>query len=262
MNQIAQSDLYERYVQEVRSKRTYVNCYLSMITIKEKIDSGQILGFELQDGLLLMEMRNGIQELFFFCDDLKWIAQINQIKNMSESMLINIIQGKADKIDYQQEFLNYGYQPYKKYERLRLSGTNVSVLEGTCVDFCDSDDKADLRNVMDTSFDVKSDHIPDDDELNGFIETKSIICVRQNREIAGFIIFEDKGKTSYIRMVCVKESYRGCGIGSELMKMYFGIHEGFKSFTLWYDTTNIPALKLYSRWGYREEYMYNLIYTI
>lgn len=262
MNRIAQNKLYDRYVEEIRARRKYSNCYLGLKEIQEKIKAHTIVGYEEVDGLLLIENQTKMYVVYYMSENWEWISELEKIKKPELPLVISVVQRSSDGSNFEQEFNERGYTLYKKYGRLRADGTHIRIDDTIEADYCRLTDREQLRTMMDCTFDSKSDHIPEEDELDAFLTGNSIICVRENDLVKGFIIFEDKGKTSYIRMVCVSELCRGSGVGSKLMNMYFGIHEGYKSFTLWYDTNNIPAYALYHKWGYEKEDMYNLIFVI
>lgn len=257
---VNQEDIVKRYTEIIKSRKKYSNCYFSMKDLYDKLQERRISAYETDTAFLIIEKAGQLDNLYYMCDSWEWIQGIKDIKKDHQRIAASIVQKKES--DNQKMFLDYGYSVYKTYQRLRRTKEVQPYGEDMITDYCTPKDKVRLRKMMNDTFDVLSDHIPTDRELDYFIRQKSIICVRMDDIVTGFIIFEDKGKTSYIRMVCIDGAYRGNGLGNYLMKVYFQIHREYKSFTLWYDMNNKPAYSLYHKWGYEKEDMYNLIYEL
>ena len=258
MREISQSQILERYVCVTKEKRKHSNCQFMMSDIEEKLRAGVLYAYEVQGVFLLVENKEDLFCLYYMSEVLDWIKELTVLKERFPRLVISVVQKKTR--DSEVLFEEHGYSLYKKYERLRCKGNLIEDIEA---DYCNEQDKSILQNMMNDTFDVYSDHIPTSDELDLFISNQQIICVRdEDKEICGFVIFEDKGKTSYIRMVCVSKDHQGEGLANCLMKMYFGIHQKHVSFTLWYDMENGRAASLYKKWNYEAEGLYNLIYVI
>jgi GNAT superfamily N-acetyltransferase len=190
------------------------------------------------------------------------LEQLEELKarNDYHSIMIDIVK-KGDLGDYN-IFCKKGMPLVKTYNRLRLMSPPKEIDCSVPIEYCKENDFLRLREMMDSTFEVVGDNIPSDSELLDLIRQESIICSRIEHEVVGFIIFEDKGKTSYIRMVCIDENHRGEKLGYRLMTMYFLIHLEFCGFTLWYKSDNVPAFSLYSKWGYKDEDMHDYIFLI
>lgn len=255
MKKVAQDQILERYTQVVRERRKYSNCQFMTSEIEEKVQFGILFAYDLQDAFLMIEYRRELYYLYYTSNSWDWLSGLDMLKEQYPQLIVSIVQRQTAETGFGEK----GYPVYKTYQRLRSRGNSVELSEA---DYCNEQDKYDLRKMMDDTFDILSDHIPTDEELELFVTNKQIICVRSDGKVAGFIIFEDKGKTSYIRMVCVDKDYQGKGLADDLMKMYFGIHQNYTGFTLWYDIQNDKAGSLYKKWNYEEEGLYNIIFVI
>lgn len=260
MNSINCRDILCKYKEVKQTRKKYSNFYDSVNELREKCRECKLSAYEADKAFLIVEKQNQIDILYYFCDSWDWLGELKEIKKHHGSLVVSVVQRK-DIID-SDIFLDYGYSLYKTYQRLRKLQTVVAFEDAIKTEYCTAEDKTVLKNMMEDTFDVASDRIPTDEELEAFISKGNVICVRIGNKVAGFIIFEDKKKTSYIRMVCIDEKYRGKGLGNQLMNGYFQIHKEYKSFTLWYDTDNTTAYSLYRKWGYEQENMYNLIYVL
>lgn len=257
MKEIAQNKIIEHYVRASKERRKYSNCQLMVNQLEEKVKLGHIVAYELQHTLLIIENMRGLYYLYYMSESWEWLDFVDNVKQKYQNLIISIVQKEMEETE--RSLSKKGYSVYKKYERLRCEGYSVNFSN---VNYCNEKDSEDLRRMMDRTFDILSDHIPTDKELEEFISNKQIICIRQEDKVKGFIIFQDKGKTSYIRMVCVDADCQGKGFANDLMKMYFGIHTDCTSFTLWYDVKNSKACTLYKKWNYKSDQLYNLIYVI
>lgn len=260
MELIGRDDILKKYAEVVSNKRKYSNCYFSVAALGSKIEEQKVYALEIREAFIIIQKEPTFHYLYFVCNSWEWLLSIEDIKKEFPQLVVSIVQ--KGKLDLQKPFLDYGYSVYKIYQRLR----NIKISKADSMDieveYCISKDKKALNVMMRENFDVLSDHIPSDQELDDFLREKKIICVRKKGTLAGFIIFEDKGKTSYIRMVCIAQNFREKGIGNYLMEKYFAIHRNYVSFTLWYDMKNYPAYSLYHKWGYEEEKMYNYIFLL
>ena len=96
------------------------------------------------------------------------------------------------------------------------------------------------------------------------------VCVydinNDKEEMIGTIVckaeFEDNAYVGYIAMLAVKESYRGKGIGSNLVKKGINamINDGCTEITLETEVSNNTALKLYDRLGFMRLERYEKYY--
>ncbi|HCJ09050.1 MAG TPA: hypothetical protein DHV96_12040, partial [Lachnospiraceae bacterium] len=111
------------------------------------------------------------------------------------------------------------------------------------------------------SFDAKVSCLPSKEELMELIDKKWTLKICINNEIAGVLLFEDFGKKSYARVLCVKEEYRNNVIGYSLFAKYINMHiNNIHLFYLWVDRDNREVLSLHDKFGYREDGLIDNIY--
>ena len=260
MDLVKQEDVMKVYAEMVKTGRKYHNCYFSVQELKDKWEKHKITVYKTETALLIVEKGEQINKLYYISVSWDWVCYIEEIKLKYQPLVISLVQ-TTEVID-KLPFLDNGYSVYKTYQRLRRIESLSLGKEAVIADYCTKRDRRSLREMMDNTFDTLSDHIPTEGEMDELIKNENIICIRMDNTVIGSIIFEDKGKTSYIRMVCVDKRYRGKGFGNKLMDTYFQLHNDYKSFTLWYDIENVAAYSLYRRWGYEKESMYNLIFVL
>ena len=84
-------------------------------------------------------------------------------------------------------------------------------------------------------------------------EKTTYVVAKENNEIVGFagmMVFMDEAT---LNNIVVKKSCRGRGIGGELLEALIEICAdlNMKSFTLEVNVSNIPAIKLYEKFGFQ-----------
>ncbi len=84
-------------------------------------------------------------------------------------------------------------------------------------------------------------------------EKTTYVVAKENNEIVGFagmMVFMDEAT---LNNIVVKKSCRGRGIGGELLEALIEICAdlNLKTFTLEVNTSNIPAIKLYEKFGFQ-----------
>ncbi len=260
MDLINQKDIFTSYTEVAKYRKRYSNFYFTMQEFADKWKAHKFKAYQTETVFLIIEEKQSFHYLYYMCDSWEWIEDIQELKQQFPKLVVSIV-GKKENEMYK-SFLQYGYSVYKIYQRMRKIASGEEIARGTYVEYCSMQDKDRIKDLMLGTFDDVSDHIPDDEELKIFLEHRAIICIRENGKIIGFIIFEDKGKTSYIRMICIDHQFRGQGFGSCLLRTYFMIHCGCQSYTLWYDVNNFPAYSLYQKWGYQQENLYNYIFVL
>lgn len=84
-------------------------------------------------------------------------------------------------------------------------------------------------------------------------EKTTYVVAKENNEIVGFagmMVFMDEAT---LNNIVVKKSCRGRGIGGELLEALIEVCAdlNMKSFTLEVNVSNIPAIKLYEKFGFQ-----------
>lgn len=249
--------IHEVYMDFIREKKRYTNCYFTIGEL-QKMCSEKKVSVEMRKGsLLIWVQEGGYRKLYFAGDDFNWTGDFQIHEN--ELVVIEIV-AKDDlgEYDFSKKLECKEIIQYTRFRRGKFDEPD-SLLKAD-MDFCMPEDIPVIRHMLDNNFSTIGDYIPTEDELRQFVLNGAIICQRDGRNMMGYIIFEDKGKTSYIRNICVDERYRGKGVGKQLMASYFYMHRNFKGFTLWCKTTNTIALRLYKLGGYYSETLHDFIF--
>lgn len=248
------------YSDNIANKNNYTNCYFSPVIIERWLIQGIMTLYRYEgNGFVIAVEKYNYISIYFNTNDFDWIKYLKSINKEYDKIVIEIVSKKYDNpYDINSRLT---YSSMKKYVRYRRKGVD-SCIKDYPAEYCTLDDIPYIEMMLKSSFDVIGDDIPSREELKNLIDNSSVICIKNSNILCGYIIFEDKGKTSYIRNVCVREDMRGQHISEKLMDMYLYLHREYKGFSLWCRADNYPAIKLYERYGYEGEGLYNNIYII
>lgn len=95
-----------------------------------------------------------------------------------------------------------------------------------------------------------------EEEVHALLRQHTVLahCAKYGRRLAGFIISRRAADEAEILSVAVGERQRGVGLGRALLDLHLRrlAGEGAYRVFLEVDETNIPAIRLYRRAGFRE----------
>ena len=133
---------------------------------------------------------------------------------------------------------------------------NVSEIESA-----QKEDIDELHSMFYSAFDPISERIPSKEQLNQYIESKSILVKRVQDEIAGFAVIDIQKKTMYLKHLLTNSKFRRQGIADSLLKKAFFLSKGCIRYILWVIKENQPAINLYKKFGYEFEALSNYTYV-
>ena len=122
-------------------------------------------------------------------------------------------------------------------------------------------DIAIIEELLNLYFDPIAEQIPDTDELLNWIKNNAIIVYEEQSKILGFIIYDLKASTLFLRYWFVKPNYRDLRIGSKLFNEFLLRGKDTHRQMFWVIRSNENAINRYLHYGFKEEIMYNFVYT-
>lgn len=110
-----------------------------------------------------------------------------------------------------------------------------------------------ICNNIKNAFDLFTGDILPEDEIVSAIKKREIIGAYKKDMLCGFIRFYSKNKVSWIGHLVVMPDFKGKGIGESLVSIYLKMRteQGFTKFQQWVVSNNKPAIKLYSKFGFK-----------
>ena len=118
-----------------------------------------------------------------------------------------------------------------------------------------------VKELLNLHFDPIAEQIPDTDELLNWIKNNAIIVYEEQSKILGFIIYDLKASTLFLRYWFVKPNYRDLRIGSKLFNEFLFRGKDTHRQMFWVIRSNENAINRYLHYGFKEEIMYNFVYT-
>ena len=253
-------EIYRQY----SVKRRKGNCFFSKTDIFLMWTEGRCDVYNYGDSMILINREDGHYALYYLCSDvIDIIGLLPLLAKHYCPLIINEVGRRREELERWKDFSEV--ELYKIYIRLRRGKnekTSRMVTAANRVTYPKNDDLETIMSMIDLYFDRLVSHSPDMQELQEFVNMQQVLAVYEKDKIAGFLIYEDTGKNTYIRMLCVSREFRKKGYANELVKEYMRIHKESIYFTVWTNEENHAAIQLYESWGYQKEAMNNYIYMV
>lgn len=111
----------------------------------------------------------------------------------------------------------------------------------------------DVHDLWNETFDSSTlDLLPIDEIEKAIRNSKIILSLGENDELAGCLLIEDTSKDTFtLRHLCTNKKYLRKGIGSKMMKLLLETAKRYdrKKVSLFVNEENINAIKLYEKFG-------------
>lgn len=241
------------------------NCYLSSHEVMEKIGTHEIHCFCYEGIVVLIHPSDGFHKMYYFLENPDilvphLVGKIREDMKEYRDLVGTVVARIPDKNVSVLERLEF--RSYKEYIRKQMPVGAIDWCELTHVtELAGIRDMDGIYQLLHGTFDVMSDHLVSRQELSAFLESSQVLKVSINRELAGVLLFESFGKKSYLRSICVDAKYSGRKVGLSLLQGYIERNQKkTKLFYLWVESTNERAIRLYERFGYKDDGLREYIY--
>ncbi len=107
--------------------------------------------------------------------------------------------------------------------------------------------KENLKELENNSF-LSKEAVEKDLESNPF---GKYLILKENQEIIGYLYYSDIYERAEINQIEINFIHRNCGKGSKLLEKMISLVD--KNITLEVREDNIPAIKLYKKFGFEEK---------
>lgn len=243
------------------------NCYLPYRKIINEIVNKNIQVMSCENIVLLIQKTYGIHKMYYFVkEDGRQNISENTYRRLYAKMrgypkLVTdyISRDSCYRTDI---ITNLGFHFYKEYNRYSVLTSELSFpVLSHLADFAGQRDLSEIYQLLYNTFDILTDNLPSKEELYKFIEARQVIKICIDGKIGGVLLFEKQGAKSYLRALCVNSQYKNIGIGHQLVVSYRElVKNGIKSFYLWVESTNTDAIRLYEKFGYKDDGLREYIY--
>ena len=124
---------------------------------------------------------------------------------------------------------------------------------GAAIDFADEPEAPAVLALIQAAFDRYAKAIPSPEEISEAIQTRQILILKLERELAGLLHFETHGATSILRFWTVAQRFRDRGVGGALWRRYLASQCAVRRFVLWVDEGNDDAIRKYRHYHYEND---------
>lgn len=117
----------------------------------------------------------------------------------------------------------------------------------------------DIDELLCQHFDPLCEQLPTLRQIEQWTENKRILLRKIDGKIAGFLIFEINGVTSYLRYWFTHPDYRNQMVGSSLLRQFFAESNATKRQIFWVIESNDNAVVRYRHYGFDQENMFDKV---
>ena len=216
------------------------------------INHGELSG-ELHDGVAFFFRKDRDFLRFYFCaaDTAVLQREIAAWSGLKTERVVTDLVGNESAVNNLLSALEpAGFRRHTQLQRLARMGRSEPAAGGPPVGFAEKADGGAVLGLIENTFDRYSEQLPMLYEIESAIESRQILMVRCDGELAGLLFFETQGLASTVRFWAVAEKFRDLKTGSALIRHYFKIHDSVRRFTLWVNAGNENAIQKYRHYGY------------
>ena len=239
------------------------NCFITTELFNKLIKNRVLFEIYIGEVAFFFKKNDGFLNLYYYAasiDELA-IALPQLIENIKdETVLVDLVTKDEickDKLLFEENGFNV-YTTLIRMSRLE-NRSHGEGLDSAKVRNAVSKDAVAVQALLTTYFDPKAEQLPDLDDLLVWIQQNNIIIFEEQGKVVGFIIYNLKTTTIYLRYWFVLPGFRDLKIGSQLFKEFLYRGKGTQRQLFWVIRSNENAIKRYLHYGFKEENMYNFV---
>jgi ribosomal protein S18 acetylase RimI-like enzyme len=239
------------------------NCFLATEQFHRLIENGLLYQAYLGEVAFLLKKNAGFLNLYYYAasiDELAKSLPLILATTKNETMVVDLVT-KNELCIEKSVFEENHFNVYTSLLRMSCVG-NRSYSKGANLEKVRNarpEDALVVRQLLNTYFDPRAEQLPDMDELAGWIKKNNIILFEEQGKVVGFIIYDLKATTLYLRYWFVHPDFRDLKVGSQLFKEFLVRGKDTQRQLLWVIRSNENAIKRYHHYGFIEENMYNYV---
>ncbi|EKD30769.1 MAG: hypothetical protein ACD_77C00477G0037 [uncultured bacterium] len=246
-------------------KGIITNFYPDIEIVTRWINSGNLHFFQHAETLLLLRSNKDFRNLYFVTasyDSLQK-ALIHLNHEMNDVRFVVDLVGKMPDIGLTSNaFINSGFGEYAKLCRMsRKVSDNEHFAINSHILPAKITHAENILDLLYTYFDPVSEQLPGTDEVKKWIANGNVSVYSSDGQILGFVIYINKGFSSYLRYWFVHPGHRDKKIGSALLNKYFSDSKDVRLMFFWVILSNENAVVRYKHYGFQMENFYDIVMT-
>jgi len=256
---------YEIKAVKENNKSFITNFYLEIDKMKTWIKDGELYKIRIGSTVFFLKKDAEFSFLFYSSSSFEALGDSLSILNSKINnifFVIDIIGKEPNILLLVSLFKQHGFYLYTSLTRMsRLTDVSKHQKPIHKITNADSSQIKVIINLLHKYFDPLAEQLPTYKEINNWIKLNQILIIEVKEEIAGLVIFDLIGVTSYLRYWFVNPNYRNRKIGSSLLSSFFIKSAKTKRQLFWVIRTNENAIKRYMHYDFQEENLYDYILT-
>ena len=244
-------------------KEFNTNCFVTTEQFNKLIENGLLDLVYLGEVAFLLKKNAGFLNLYYYAaciDELAKSLPLLLATTKDETVLVDLVT-KNELCSEKSVFEENHFNVYTSLIRMSCVG-NRSHGEGADsekVRNARPEDAVAVKQLLRTYFDPRAEQLPEMNDLEGWIQQNNIILFEEQGKAVGFIIYDLKSTTLYLRYWFVHPDFRDLKIGSQLFKEFLARGKDTHRQLFWVIRSNENAIKRYLHYGFKEEKMYNYV---
>ena len=259
------STITNAYNEAKNFKKSFnTNCFITIDQFNKLILNELLYEITIGEVFFLIKNNGTFFKIYYYAASINELAKsLPTLLNLfSDETLVVDLLAKNDKCPERKLFEENLFSLYTSLIRMScIEKKNYNVgLSSTNVRSATYQDMTLVKDLLDLYFDPIAEQLPDTDDLLNWIYNDRIILFEEQRNILGFIIYDLKSSTLYLRYWFVHPDYRDRKIGSKLFNEFLLRGKDTHRQMFWVISSNENAIKRYVHYGFKEELMYNFVF--
>jgi ribosomal protein S18 acetylase RimI-like enzyme len=185
--------------------------------------------------------------------DCRWLSCLHGIEAPA-SLVVDLIGIKGKSETTVRTLADEGFAIHETIFRLSRKKVSEVLRAGpSSVEVACASDAAFIKKCLENEFDPLADQLPDADEVLKAVCDGFVYVFKDSAMAKGFIWWDRVGVTATIRYLCVERHARAHGIGRSLVEGYFRKTPECARHLIWVRSRNLAALSCYTRLGYQQD---------
>jgi hypothetical protein len=200
-----------------------------------------------------------IWRLYYFADSaLSLVPGLQHIKESfpRQDIVCDIVGRALDLAHLVYIFTDNGFYSYVDLVRMKRKPDGNVLMPAVTIGTAELHHAGNIKYLLDNYFDKYAERIPTLNEVKQFISLGTVFI---NPSCTAFLIYEDKGQTSYLRYWFVHPVCRSLGMGSILLRSWLSKSKDSARQIFWVIQSNQNAIDKYKHYGFTEEDMIDIV---